>query len=77
MGKNKCEMIMEFGRGAYGSFQEMMVMGKRELPKKQKLAKAARQIKRIPAFVQMRTKNAVAFNRRRRSWRTDKLRIEE
>jgi ribosomal protein L39E len=52
-------------------------MGKKELSKKLKLAKAARRIKRIPAFVQMRTKGKVAFNRRRRSWRTDKLRIEE
>jgi large subunit ribosomal protein L39e len=54
-----------------------MVMGKRELAKKLKLAKAGRQIKRIPQFVTMRTKGKVAFNRRRRTWRTDKLRIEE
>ena len=54
-----------------------MVMGKRELSKKLKLAKAGRQTKRIPAFVQIRTKGKVSFNRRRRSWRTDKLRIEE
>lgn len=52
-------------------------MGKREKDKKMKLAKAGRQIKRIPAFVTIRTKGKVSFNRRRRSWRTDKLRIEE
>jgi ribosomal protein L39E len=54
-----------------------MVMGKRELAKKLKLANAGRQIKRIPAFVTMRTKGKVSYNRRRRAWRTDKLRIEE
>jgi len=52
-------------------------MGARGLGKKMKLAKAARQIKRIPAFVMIRTKRRVTFNRRRRDWRTDKLRIEE
>lgn len=52
-------------------------MGTREKAKKLKLAKAGRKIKRIPAFVQIRTKNKVGYNRRRRSWRTDKLRIEE
>jgi len=52
-------------------------MGARGLGKKMKLAKAARQIKRIPAFVMIRTKRRVTFNRRRRNWRTDKLRIEE
>jgi len=52
-------------------------MGKRELGKKLKLAKANREIKRIPAFVIARTKGRVTHNRRRRSWRTDKLRIED
>ena len=52
-------------------------MGARGLAKKLKLAKAKRKIKRIPAFVMIRTKRRVSFNRRRRDWRTDKLRIEE
>ncbi len=52
-------------------------MGKKELPKKKKLAKANRKIRRIPAFVIIRTKRKISFNRRRRDWRTDKLRIEE
>jgi len=51
-------------------------MGKKDLAKKMKLAKANRQIKRLPAFVMIRTNRRVSFNRRRRDWRTDKLRIE-
>jgi len=47
------------------------------LTKKLRLAKAARKIRRIPAFVIMRTKRKVSFNRRRRDWRTDKLRIPD
>ncbi len=54
-----------------------MIMGSKGLAKKMKLAKASRQIKRIPAFVMIRTKRKVTFNRRRRDWRTDKLRIED
>ncbi len=52
-------------------------MGKKGLAKKQKLGKAKRKIKRIPAFVMVRTKRRVTFNRRRRDWRTDKLRIAD
>jgi large subunit ribosomal protein L39e len=52
-------------------------MGKKGLVKKKKLASANKEIKRIPAFVIIRTKRKVSFNRRRRDWRTDKLRIEE
>ena len=47
------------------------------MTKKLRLAKAARKIRRIPAFVIMRTKRKVSFNRRRRDWRTDKLRIPD
>ncbi len=47
------------------------------MTKKMRLAKANRQIKRVPAFVIIRTKRKVSFNRRRRDWRTDKLRIED
>ena len=47
------------------------------MSKKMKLAKAKRKIKRIPAFVMIRTKRRVTMNRRRRNWRTEKLRIEE
>lgn len=54
-----------------------MIMGSRGLAKKKKLAKAARKIRRIPPFVMIRTKRRVTFNRRRRSWRTDKLRIPD
>lgn len=52
-------------------------MGSKDLGKKKKLAKAKRKIKRIPAFVMIRTKRKVSQNRRRRDWRTDKLRISE
>jgi ribosomal protein L39E len=52
-------------------------VGKKGLVKKKKLANANRKIKRIPAFAIIRTKRKVSFNRRRRDWRTDKLRIEE
>ncbi len=47
------------------------------MEKKMRLAKAGRQIKRLPAFVMIRTKRKVSFNRRRRDWRTDKLAIKE
>ncbi|NYZ74600.1 50S ribosomal protein L39e [Candidatus Micrarchaeota archaeon] len=52
-------------------------MGARGLGKKKRLAKAARKIRRIPAFVMIRTNRRVTVNRRRRSWRTDKLRIPD
>ncbi|MFH0737538.1 MAG: 50S ribosomal protein L39e [Candidatus Micrarchaeota archaeon] len=52
-------------------------MGAKGLAKKMKLAKEARKIRRIPAFVIIRTKRKVSFNRRRRDWRTDKLRIPD
>ncbi len=52
-------------------------MGSKGITKKMRLAKASRQIKRVPAFVIIRTKRKVSFNRRRRDWRTDKLRISE
>lgn len=52
-------------------------MGKKELGKKMKLAKAERKIKRIPAFVMARTDREVTHNRNKRDWRTDKLRISE
>ena len=48
-------------------------MGVTTLSKKMRLSKANRQIKRIPAFVMIRTKRKVSYNRRRRDWRTDKL----
>jgi len=49
----------------------------KSLDKKKRLAKANRQIKRIPAFVIARTRGRVTHNRRKRDWRTDKLRIKE
>lgn len=55
----------------------MMIMGKKGLTKKKRLAKAKKKIKRIPAFVMVRTKRKITSNRRKRDWRTDKLRIEE
>ncbi|MBD3210599.1 50S ribosomal protein L39e [Candidatus Micrarchaeota archaeon] len=51
-------------------------MGKKNLKKKLKLAKENRKIRRIPAFVMLRTRRRVTYNRRTRDWRTDKLRIE-
>jgi len=52
-------------------------MGKKTLNKKKRLAKAERQNKRLPVFVTIRTKRKVTTNTKRRSWRTDKLRIKE
>jgi ribosomal protein L39E len=52
-------------------------MGSKGLTKKMRLAKEGRKIKRVPAFVIVRTKRKVNFNRRRRDWRTDKLRIKD
>lgn len=52
-------------------------MGSKELKKKMRLAKENRKIRRIPAFVIIRTKRKVTFNRRRRDWRTDKLGIKD
>jgi large subunit ribosomal protein L39e len=52
-------------------------MGRKSLNKKMRLAKAGRKIRRIPAFVMIRTKRRVTYNRRRRDWRTDKLGIKE
>jgi len=52
-------------------------MGRKGLAKKMKLAKAGRKTRRIPAFVMIRTKRKVTYNRRRRDWRTDKLGIKE
>lgn len=52
-------------------------MGKKGLVKKMKLAKEKRKIRRLPAFVMIRTKRKVLFNKRRRDWRTDKLHIED
>ncbi len=52
-------------------------MGHKELTKKMRLAKAERQNKRLPVFVTIRTKRKVQANNKRRTWRTDKLRIKE
>ncbi len=52
-------------------------MGTISKTKKMRLAKAKRKIKRIPAFVIIRTKRKVSFNRSKRDWRTDKLRIPD
>lgn len=52
-------------------------MGSKGLDKKKKLAKAKKKIKRIPAFVMVRTNRKVTQNRRRRDWRTDKLRTKD
>ena len=52
-------------------------MGAKGLEKKKRLAKEAKKIKRIPAFVIIRTKRKVSHNRNRRDWRTDKLRISD
>ncbi|MEK6982238.1 MAG: 50S ribosomal protein L39e [Candidatus Micrarchaeota archaeon] len=52
-------------------------MGNKTLIKKSKLAKAERQNRRLPLFVTIRTKRKVGFNRIKRTWRTDKLRIKD
>ncbi|MBU0532458.1 50S ribosomal protein L39e [Candidatus Micrarchaeota archaeon] len=52
-------------------------MSKKGLTKKMRLAKEKRKIRRIPAFVMLRTKRKVTQNKRNRNWRTDKLRIED
>lgn len=51
-------------------------MGKKDLNKKKRLAKAERKNRRLPVFVTIRTKRKVQWNIKRRNWRTDKLRIE-
>ncbi|HIH23227.1 TPA: 50S ribosomal protein L39e [Candidatus Micrarchaeota archaeon] len=53
------------------------MMGHKGLTKKMRLAKAERQNKRLPVFVTIRTKRKVQANNKRRTWRTDKLRIKE
>lgn len=50
-------------------------MGKKELSKKLKLAKAERQNKRLPVFITIRTKRKLQTNEKRRNWRTQKLRV--
>lgn len=52
-------------------------MGRKGLAKKKRLAKAGREIRRIPAFVMIRTRRKVTYNRRRRNWRSEKLAIKE
>ena len=52
-------------------------MGKKGNKKKMRLAKAKRKVKRVPAFVMIRTKRKVSQNRNTRNWRTDKLRISD
>lgn len=54
-----------------------MGMSKKGLNKKLRLSKEKRKIRRIPAFVMIRTGRKVTHNRRNRNWRTDKLRIKE
>jgi ribosomal protein L39E len=52
-------------------------MSKKGLRKKMRLSKESRKIRRIPAFVIVRTRRRVSHNRRNRNWRTDKLRIKD
>lgn len=52
-------------------------MGKKTLAKKQRLAKAENQNRRLPPFVYLRSKRRFTQNNVRRNWRTEKLRIEE
>ena len=52
-------------------------MSKAGKNKKKRLAKARRKVRRIPAFVMIRTKRKVTTNRNKRDWRTDKLRISD
>jgi ribosomal protein L39E len=51
-------------------------MSTKSYKKKLRLAKATRQTRKLPSFVIMRTKAKVSHNRRTRSWRYDKLAIE-
>jgi len=48
-------------------------MGKKSSVKKDRLSKATRKNRRIPAFVIVRTKRRILYNIHRRHWRTDKL----
>ena len=52
-------------------------MGKKDKRKKMRLAKAARQNRRMPIFVTVRTKRKVMWNNRSRNWRTEKLKAKE
>jgi large subunit ribosomal protein L39e len=48
-------------------------MGKKTLYKKLRLAKANRRNRRMPAFVIVRTRRHVTYNKFRRNWRRQKL----
>lgn len=50
-------------------------MSKKSLKKKKRLAKAFRRNRRIPLFVIAKTKRKITYNKFRRNWRTDKLKI--
>lgn len=50
-------------------------MGKKTIEKKQKLIKAARSARPVPAFVRLKTKRKVTFSPARRHWRRRKLKI--
>lgn len=52
-------------------------MTKKTHLKKQRLAKATRQNRRLPIFVAIRTKRKVTQNIRRRAWRTHKLKARQ
>lgn len=52
-------------------------MGKIDLGKKKRLAKARRKSRRIPVFVIAKTNRRVMSNPHRRNWRTDKLKASE
>lgn len=50
-------------------------MSKKSPIKKAKLARAARQNRRVPIFVMAKTNRRVTQNVSRRSWRTQKLKM--
>ncbi|MGC8568187.1 MAG: 50S ribosomal protein L39e [Candidatus Micrarchaeia archaeon] len=52
-------------------------MGKKSLDKKRKLAKAGNKSRRIPVLAILRTHRRIQSNKLARSWRRQKLHIEE
>lgn len=48
-------------------------MAKNSLTAKMRLNRERRKNRRIPNFIAVKTKRKVAYNKFRRSWRTDKL----
>lgn len=52
-------------------------MVKKDLKKKMRLGKKARQNRRVPTFAMIRTKRKVQTNPKTRNWRTEKIKKKD